>query len=183
MILICDVESCDLQVKSKRLCQAHYHRLCRYGDPLGKPKLKPKFVPGVCEVVDCNRIKTYRSFCQAHYRRIQIHGDVLASVPIMDGTQPITRYRKITAHGHPLADSEGRVLQHRAVLYEAIGPGWHLCNWCDDPITWDVHHPGDYALTVDHLNHRRSDNRLENLVPACSPCNSVRWEWKEMVKV
>jgi len=49
------------------------------------------------------------------------------------------------------------------------------CYWCGAIIDW---FPGGKtsagALIVDHLNEKRDDNRLENLVPSCHRCNALR---------
>lgn len=38
---ICIVDGCENDQKSKKLCQKHYARSIRYGDPLGQPKKRP----------------------------------------------------------------------------------------------------------------------------------------------
>jgi hypothetical protein len=71
--------------------------------------------------------------------------------------------------GHPIADKNGRVQEHRMVLYDAIGPGPHCCHWCGRPsLTWG----GRAGVAVDHLNRDPSDNRVENLVVSCQRCNT-----------
>lgn len=88
----------------------------------------------------------------------------------------------ILAHipGHPLAvNAAGDVLEHRAVLYDAIGPGPHPCEWCGAALDWYLRlsrngpRPKD-ALTVDHLDNNTRNNARENLVPACHACNIRR---------
>lgn len=64
--------------------------------------------------------------------------------------------------------------EHRAVLLARIGPGEHPCHWCWGIVSWDVKHPARRALTVDHLNGVKDDNRPENLVPAHGACNARR---------
>lgn len=72
-------------------------------------------------------------------------------------------------HGHPLANSRGRLREHRKVLYAEIGPGEHSCHWCGATITWEGR-----TLVPDHLDWNVANNASENLVAACDPCNSAR---------
>jgi 5-methylcytosine-specific restriction endonuclease McrA len=66
---------------------------------------------------------------------------------------------------HPLAHLDGSMYEHRFVLYEALGPGPHPCEYCGASLDWPQIH-------VDHRNADRADNRLENLAVACARCNS-----------
>jgi hypothetical protein len=75
--------------------------------------------------------------------------------------------------GHPLADKQGRVYEHRAVLYDAIGPGPHSCHWCGTEVDW-LPRGTDGCLQSDHVNGDRFDNQPSNLVPSCGPCNATR---------
>jgi hypothetical protein len=126
------------------------------------------------------------------------HGDVFADIPIGqrvpggtqllepdkakvrpygDGSFTPGGYIKVRRPGHPLARADGRVLIHRANLYDKIGPGTHPCCWCGVPVTWGVDQwKGSVAgrLIADHLNGDVTDNRPENLVPSCQSCNAKR---------
>ncbi|AEQ21068.1 putative HNH endonuclease [Rhodococcus phage E3] len=89
-------------------------------------------------------------------------------------------YVMLTMHrDHPLANAHGVVYEHRKVLHEQLGPGSHPCHWIDrygcgrEALEW-ISEDRDNRLTVDHLNWDRSDNRPENLAPACYSCNSRR---------
>jgi hypothetical protein len=72
---------------------------------------------------------------------------------------------------HPVAQRHGKAFVHRVVLYDTIGPGWHPCHRCGTLLSWDYKFPHPLALTVDHLNRDRMDNRPENLAPCCNRCN------------
>lgn len=84
-------------------------------------------------------------------------------------------YRMTRAPDHPVAPASGTVAVCRIVLYDSIGPGAHPCHWCGCEVRWMA--GGGLArgaLLVDHLNFDPADDRIENLVPACQPCNAHR---------
>lgn len=88
-----------------------------------------------------------------------------------------TSRRNLYRPDHPLAGTNGYVAEHRAVLYEKIGPGQHSCHWCGITVAWTTRlvgtgHRG--MLVADHVNTNGLDNRPENLVPACQGCNATR---------
>jgi hypothetical protein len=128
-----------------------------------------------CTHADCD--KPARSatspLCKMHYHRMYRHGTV-ERVATQVRTGPGRRYRSAHRPGHPLAMANGKVYVHRAVLFDAIGPGVHPCNWCRSPVAWDATRGDPRMLSVDHLNGEGDDNRPENLVPACSTCNATR---------
>jgi hypothetical protein len=85
------------------------------------------------------------------------------------------RYRCIRNPHHPLASKNGTVHEHRAMLYDKIGPGPHSCNWCGRLLDWL---PGKKniqgSITVDHLDNNGRNNVLDNLVASCHGCNCSR---------
>jgi len=110
-----------------------------------------------------------------HYYRIRRHGDPLAVRSATGRSATSNGYALVHRPGHPLARTIGWVLEHRAVLFDRIGPGWHRCHWCDMRVAWHKQYPRDLdGLVVDHLDADKTNNVLSNLVPACNPCNMNR---------
>lgn len=129
-----------------------------------------------CTIAGCDkpsRNSTSRAMCPMHYHRWYRHKrtDLIGNKTSMRINA--SKYRLITLRDHPIATPSGRSYEHRFVLYEEIGPGWHSCHWCSRPVTWDQR-TGPDALEVDHLNEVRDDNRIENLVASCGRCNGAR---------
>jgi hypothetical protein len=74
---------------------------------------------------------------------------------------------------HPLS-IKNYVFEHRFVYYEKNGMGPHDCHWCGKPMAFkDMH--------VDHLNCKKQDNRIENLVSSCLLCNIGRGSEKRII--
>jgi hypothetical protein len=130
----------------------------------------------ICDIDGCEKPArtAAAAWCKMHYHRWYRHGDphrvaTEASVAVSHGR----RYRSLYLPRHPLAGSGGRVYAHRAVLYDKIGPGPHPCHWCGALVDWlPKAHPNE--LQPDHLNGMGDDNRPENLVASCRPCNVGR---------
>ena len=83
------------------------------------------------------------SLCYGVYRSTAFRG---ANHPTYKGRVSMsTGYVRVYVPGHPLAMNDGYVLEHRLVVHSAgieVPAGYH----------------------VHHLNHDKTDNRLENLV-------------------
>jgi hypothetical protein len=69
----CAVEGCELPVKTKGYCQAHYVRWCKYGDP-GPVEIKMVKRFG-CLVEGCERPHASDGYCHPHYLRWKKVGD------------------------------------------------------------------------------------------------------------
>ena len=113
-------------------------------------------------------------WCKMHYHRWYRHGSTDKVSTRSDITASLgRRYRVVPAKGHPMAMANGRAYEHRVVLYDELGPGPHACHWCGTEVDWLT--KGDPAnLIPDHVNGDGADNRLANLVPSCTPCNTTR---------
>ena len=85
-------------------------------------------------------------------------------------------YVKLHLPGHPLADSNGCVLEHRKVAYDLFPVHTSLsCFWCRKEVRWDT-------LVIDHLNNNREDNEPSNLLISCNGCNRLRGSAKAFVE-
>ena len=135
-----------------------------------------------CTVDGCDkpRRSAGADYCKMYYHRWYRHGSVDkvsrgSGVTVSLGR----RYKRMRAVGHPVADANGMAYVHRVVLFDEIGPGPHVCHWCDVEVDWLPRGmPGE--LQVDHLNNDGADNRAENLVPACRDCNAGRGAQRRM---
>ena len=97
-------------------------------------------------------------------RRLARHKPIIAK---SDSHSHSSGYRLRKAPGHPMARSNGWAYEHRLVAFRKYGPGAQACHWCGIRLGWP-------AIVVDHLNEVKTDNRPENLVVACTPCNRAR---------
>lgn len=164
----CSVDSCDDIAVGHGLCNRHYLKWRKYGDPLGS-----RTVILTCTIEGCDAPHEGKGLCNRHFLRWKKHGDPETVIvrPRVGCINP-DGYRVLGWKDHPLASKPGLVLEHRVLLYDAIGPGVHPCHHCGRPVDWARSYPKDPdALVVDHLDHDRSNNDLANLVPSCQPCN------------
>lgn len=143
----CSVDGCEKPIKHSGLCSMHAERKRRTGDPgEARPRRRPHgAAPEPCRLDGCSKpaIGYSHGLCQMHAWRVRNYGDPHHEQP----KQRIRKdgYRAIWKPDHPLAYSDGYVLEHRMVVHDA---------GIEVP---DGHH-------VHHVNGDKLDNRLENLV-------------------
>lgn len=154
------------------MCGMHYQRHAKHGAfDLPVPVVSSR--PG-CSIKGCVRLaRSGRSrTCEVHCYRYRRTGKF---------DDPVYGKWTLASHGylvrmdpsHPIASVTGYLYQHRAVLYDHIGPGCHRCHWCDTEVEWMKRHD-PRALNVDHVDADKLNNDLSNLVPSCRRCNSTR---------
>jgi len=167
----CSVDGCDAVAVGHGYCSKHHQKWRKYGDPLGR-----RTVTAGCTVDGCERPHSGHGLCDTHLQRQRKHGDPLVEYkrPRVGCVTP-DGYIILGWKGHPLANANDAVFEHRVVLWDAIGPGVHPCHWCGRPVDWAKTYPKYRdALIVDHLDHDPGNNDLANLVPSCNPCNTSR---------
>jgi len=87
-----------------------------------------------------------------------------------------SKYKLVWAPHHPLTTHKAQQLtEHRAILWEKIGPGPHTCHRCGAFVTWVIGGTGTAIgeLIVDHINRNKRDNAPNNLAPSCRACNGL----------
>ena len=125
-----------------------------------------------CSIEDCNRKLVAKGWCMTHYQRQRRTGTTDLITP--EETDSL-------ANGYPVIHKGAkgkRVTEyvHRQVLFDKIGLGPHPCHYCGRPLNWQIRKrdqpwPEDF-LTVDHLDHDKTNNDPSNLVPCCHRCNA-----------
>lgn len=164
---LCMILGCDKDHAAGGLCQMHRWRLRKFGNVHHKTARK------LCRVLACERVTKGHGLCALHLDR-QNNG-----LPL-NYTRPVLakkRYRVVNRPGHPLAFSNGRVYEHRMVLFDCVAGSPLPCFWCGQPLEWNK------DLCVDHLNHDRQCNTPQNLVPACNGCNAGRTRHNPRIRV
>lgn len=174
---ICSVQGCRrtdaVRFRGGDLvCKMHYQRLSNNGSITLKARWGIDFDP--CDAAGCaRRARSKRGrWCDRHYSRMRRNGTLQLKTKARQAAGvTIEGYAWLLDVSHPLS-RVGRVLAHRKTLYDHIGSGEHPCHWCGKPVRWGGRKRG--ALVVDHLDGDKLNNEIENLVPACNPCNSAR---------
>lgn len=85
-MITCSMPECSNSLYLKGLCQPHYGRLKRYGDPLKGAPVKPE-TPRIPCSLDCGRLSAAKGLCKEHHRRFKRYGDPKKVSPLR--TAPI----------------------------------------------------------------------------------------------
>lgn len=129
-----------------------------------------------CSLDGCERSVYCKQLCSMHYLRVRRTGAPGSAerqkAEWGAGYVDADGYRVVHAPGHPLARAQGKVPEHRVVLFDAIGDGPHPCVWCAVSLNWTG--TASDRICVDHLDFDRLNNTRTNLVVSCLDCNTKR---------
>lgn len=155
--MTCSIDACEGKHYGRGLCQKHYLRQWKHGDPT--ITLRAREHPATCTVEGCDKVYASRGLCSLHQHRMRTHGDVSK----VAGTAPVLErfWAKVDTSGGPdacwpwtgsrYAKGYGsfRVTHDRAVTasrfaYElANGPladGMFALHSCDNPPCCNARH-------------------------------------------
>ena len=184
----CGLEGCDRDEYTADLCEMHYRRWLKTGDP-GPPE-PYRSVSKECMAPSCDLPAEAKGYCPGHYLRLQRTG-VADESPLKRPRQVCSvadcgrdhkakgycpaHYKRFLVHGDPLADQPIR---------QSEGNGHISHGYRQIPVPRELRHlvggktkVGEHRLVmaqylgrpllsdevVHHRNGKRTDNRIDNL--------------------
>lgn len=150
------------------MCESHYSKWRKYGDPLAGYSKRACSLDGLCEVQGCIKPACARGHCMRHYQALMKHGDALAARPKRaDHTGCIRHdsYVVRTIDGQPF-------LEHVLVAEKAMGcslPPWAVVHHVDeDPSN---NNPSNLVVCPDQAYHMLIHRRMR----ALASCGNANW--------
>ena len=76
---VCKVSDCSKKASALGLCQSHYYRLKKYGDPEYIYK-RVQNLGETCKLAGCKSSSYVKGYCKKHYARFRKHGDANTTI-------------------------------------------------------------------------------------------------------
>jgi len=123
-----------------------------------------------CSIEGCDRPIKYKAdqLCNMHYfrRRRNGHFEKLprrhAYVLTKNGA------KMIYSPDHPLANKDGRVLEHRILMWDKYGENLPPCEECGDESSWEP-----YGTQMLYRDGDKFNVTLENIRVICTSCRAI----------
>lgn len=125
-----------------------------------------------CKIDGCGKSVHFKAeqLCQMHYFRHRRYGTFdLTRKPALQRRMHTGGYVLVHSPGHPLAQENNYVYEHRKVMYDKYGESLPPCELCGKPSSWAT-------TPIDHIDRDRTNNIPSNLRPLCVSCNT----WRDM---
>lgn len=125
----CLVGSCPLTATHRGMCNAHYKRWQRHGDPeAGRHPID------TCTIEGCENPHHAQGYCTAHHHRYMRHGDPLSGGAAQPhGLTPLERFERYVVKGDPdecwLWNGAVTGVGYGAIFYEGRIQGAHRVAW------------------------------------------------------
>ncbi len=122
-----------------------------------------------CKVNGCETDVMYigKQLCQKHYFRLMRNGTTDRKIVAAYRTSNPAGYQLLNEPTHKLANKNGKVYEHRYLIYKKYGENLPNCELCGSEINWSNCH-------IDHIDENVKNNNENNLRPLCRPCNTFR---------
>lgn len=152
----CTVTNCNSVHLAKGYCRKHYYRM-KYSGTLEAREQRPG---RICEVEGCYRSHSAKGYCYKHYRRMYNNG-TLETKHVAGGSLEKAKARWARRRASKSGAKGSWTYEEWLDLLDAYG---HTCAYCGVK---------DSKLTQDHVVplSRGGSNYIENILPACFPCN------------
>lgn len=83
---ICNIDDCGRPSVGRKMCQTHYSRYRKHGDPRAMLRATPVMNgPKICIFEECGEPSKSKGYCDKHYQRFWKHGDASTRLRAANG--------------------------------------------------------------------------------------------------
>lgn len=167
---MCSVDTCDVKATRREMCELHYRRFMRTGDPLMVRRRSPDTYPArqQCSVDECIRLAVTHGHCRMHWERTLRNG-----APVLQSTDRAicgsqSGYDRHMRNGEQACDLCRFSIRRRGWGKSGMDPDAAEAAWLRADGTCELCGRSDRPLVVDH-DH--ATGRVRGAV--CRRCNNA----------